>query len=119
MSHIARTNCCGIKEINAITFSTKPEQTILDITYDILSGDDDAAFFFFSDIFDAAKGNALSDYIKKNKLGRCKKIGKKRNPNSNNMLTMWVWCINIRNFKSFIRKKYPDEWDDSFVEPRL
>ncbi len=92
-------SCCGIMEFNGV--SRVDLQTLVDealnAEYDGLEAGEEPAFLFFSDIAQnnkpgvANSGWKIARQITAKKLGAVKVIGTKKNPNSGNMLTMWVW----------------------------
>lgn len=94
--------CCGIYELNGVSRTT-PEDIITNMLADWDTDDDDAPdmpYVFFSDIAGNKKaafsGWKLAAYIKTKKLGVVKTVAAKgiKNPNSGNVLTMWVWTPN-------------------------
>lgn len=103
MPTIEHTQCCGIKEIDGVEGS-HPKEFLLDIADAIMSGAEDAAFYFFSDIGDAQNGKAIAAFLKRNKLGKITKTGAKRNPNSGNRLHMWVWNIDLKAYRTWVHK---------------
>lgn len=49
------------------------------------------AFVLFSDTEHAQGGNKLYKYIRDNKLGNIVEFGPRMNPNTGNMIKLWVW----------------------------
>ncbi len=104
MLNIGRTSCCGIKAIDWIGGYRSEAQLMRHFASRFAN--DDAAFMFFSTTGNTKIGDRFTALIKKHKLGSVKKIGRKRNPNSGRMLTMWAWAVNLKNFDRFILKSY-------------
>lgn len=75
--------------------------TIMDAAEQWHEEDMDGAFIFFSTTNDNKKGADVAAYVEKYKLGVIVKMRPTRNPNSENMLTMWVWTVNKKNFLSY------------------
>ncbi len=121
----AYINCCGIAEMHGIQ-GADPKQALVDYlsslafiedgSYDVnyrwvkydkpkVTWDPIEPFIFFSD---ASKkktyGRAMVAFLKKNKLGTVTKIATKRNNNSGNMLTMWVFTPNRSKLKKWYAK---------------
>lgn len=68
----------------------------------------DASFLFFSEP-QTQKGNTphgsrLARYIKKNRLGDVWESPPRINPNSHNVLCMWVWVVDIYKFAQWYNK---------------
>lgn len=79
-------------------------EAIVDAAEDWFTEDKDGAFIFFSATSDSRMGLKIEAYINKYNLGVVHKSRATRNPNSDNMLTMWMWAVNKRNFKEFWHK---------------
>lgn len=105
--------CCGIKEIDGI-MGYKPETIFKDIAHTWFDNDYGYAYIFFSTTSPSKSGHNLATYITKHKLGTITKMRPVKNGNTENMLTMWVWTVNKKNFKAYcIRNKFvspEEEW---------
>ncbi len=111
MSHINDgVECCGIKEIDRIS-GYLPDRILKDICQDWFD-DTPRAFLIFSCTNTEKAGKRLANYIKRNDLGVTHRMRPRLNPNSGNILHMWVWSVNNRKFKKFGKKKnwYQKEW---------
>lgn len=88
---------CGASVLSGITH-TKPSQIVDKILKERSSTDKKytrEAFVLFSDIdrhpnYETG-GNALCRFIKDNKLGDILEAGPRMNPNTGNMIKMWIW----------------------------
>ena len=107
--------CCGIRELSPIQRHT-PEKIIIeqleDHYYwsrnDVKSENDWPANFRFV-VFSQAGSNSeygekLNAFILENKLGTTVETEKAQNPNSHRMLKVWVWTVDHRAVKSWIRR---------------
>lgn len=98
-------SCCGIDEMaNIVDNDRDPQFSVA--TYARNGG---GAFALFSSITNGrgeakSAGKQLADYIEKNKLGTVVRVGRSRNPNTDNMLTMWVWTVDQKALAAWKRK---------------
>lgn len=108
MAELVETQCCGIRELNDIQVDSDSEKTIKDAARDWFENDMDGSFIFFSvtELY-VAKGKDIAKYIKQHKLGKTHKTKSTKNPNSGNMLTMWMWEVHKTNFQKFYAKHNP------------
>lgn len=116
MAYLAETECCGIRELDGVE-EQSAERSALDAAYYWFEHDKDGAHIFFSVTNRKLHGKNLAAYIIKNKLGTVIKTSPTKNPNSGNMLTMWVWTVNKATFRAFWDKhrrgcQSDDEDDD-------
>lgn len=86
---------CGISVLAGVSYSY-PHEIVRKILVERSDGDTKyvrEAFVMFSDTDHggAKGGNALYKYIKDNNLGPIMEFGPLKNPNSGNMIKMWVW----------------------------
>ena len=65
------------------------------------------AFLSFSDIYreSAEGGQALADYIKKNKLGPIVQTTIRTNQNSGNRIRAWIWGPNATKLRAWWKKE--------------
>lgn len=107
---IRHTSCCGLQEIVGIT-ETHNVEHILDVVGDDRYNDQESngAFYVFTDTGTGTHGKRLSEYIHKNKLGTVTRGKAKRNPNTGNMLILFTWALNGPAFRSWYRKRHPNE----------
>lgn len=85
---------CGVSMLSGINGST-PEQIVNKVLKERSVNDYKKireAFVVFSDTDNAAGGNELCRYIKDNKLGAILEMGPRMNPNTGNMIKIWVWA---------------------------
>lgn len=93
--------CCGILELDRVS-ETTPEDAIEVVAQDF-EDSGETPYLFFSDVHGnkgrEESGWALAKYITKHKLGTVKSVSPAKgikNPNSGNMLFMWVWMPNYK-----------------------
>ncbi len=114
MATLEETPCCGVQFIDSIQDET-PESTLVAVCAKKYEegenewGDYDEpwrqAFLIFTDnVSDSDNGKDLEDYIKEHKLGTVKATRQRRNPNTENMIKVWIWTPNERNLKAWYRK---------------
>ena len=104
---LVSTTCCGVKEIEYLSGTSR--ESLLESAEDFFL-DDRCAFIIFTDIQGSSKGRTLSRMIKKLKLGDVIVTRSKRNPNTNNLVTVWVWRVNQTAFKSWwLKNKSEDD----------
>lgn len=108
------TECCGIREMNGVMDSNNAEEAVTDAAQNWFEGNKEGAFIFFSVIDKAEIGDEIAEHIVKNQLGSVVKMRPTLNPNSENILTMFVWTVNKSNFKSFWHKteRYKKHYKD-------
>jgi len=97
--------CCGVREISGIC-GIKSKEVIKDfceIVYGGYSEDPrlDFSFVIFTDINRQSYGDNLTKFIKKFKLGEVISTKSKLNPNSGNMLKVYVWWVNDKNLREW------------------
>lgn len=86
MPEIRMLQCCGIKELTGIQMASNMRELIR------ASKTHAAAFIVFSTV-SGSNGGTFTTYIRKHKLGTVTKMRANKNPNSQNMLSMWVWRV--------------------------
>lgn len=111
--NLLNLNCCGIKEINGITYTRDVTRILDELRAQMMLTTRSCAFFIFSDNYRSSPyGDALASYIQAEGLGTVRTSNQKINPNSNNYVKVYVWEINQeawRNFMSGVKtlKKSP------------
>lgn len=102
MASLQETHCCGIRELNHVQDVSSAKEAIADAARDWFDNDRDGAFIFYSVTKDyLQKGDGIKKYIEKKELGTVFKTRSLRNPNSENLLTMYLWQVNKKNFEKF------------------
>jgi hypothetical protein len=84
---------CGVSVLSGLSVSS-PEQMVNKVLKERAITDTKKireAFVVFSDVAEGHGGNSLCRYIKDNKLGDIVEFGPRMNPNTGNMIKMWVW----------------------------
>lgn len=104
--------CCGVCEISGI--GENSPKMILRSAADGLYSDEYQGRFRFM-VFTGSTENdslktaaALKAFILKNKLGEVIKTKKRENPNTTNIIQMYVWTINHNTFRRWARKQGTD-----------
>lgn len=96
-------NCCGISEIDDLGAARNAAEAM----YSILDEWNIARFVIFSQAGKTAKyGVNFARYIKKHKLGTVIETpGWKVNPNSNNLLKVWIWTIDTKACEKWYQRE--------------
>lgn len=115
IASLESTECCGIRELNNIMECSTAREAVVDAAEEWYENGKDGAYIFFSTTNESRIGHAIAIYIEKYKLGVVHKTHPTRNPNSENMLTMWVWTVNKANFQAFWHKtrRYKKEYKEN------
>ena len=115
MADINSTSCCGLNEIHGVGYP--PKDILLYVGERFVEQEERVPFYFFTDtreVGGGSDGKNLASYITKHKLGRIVQSRYKRNPNSGNMLRVWIWETNKRNFIRWYNKNNPD-WAENNI----
>lgn len=108
MAYLAETQCCGIRELDEIQDTSSGERAVLDAAEDWFGYDNQRAFIFYSTVR-GTRGEEITQYIRKHRLGVVKKMPPTMNGNTDNLLTMWVWAPNKQNFERWWIKNKPSD----------
>jgi len=100
--------CCGIKELRGI--SNRLPQDILNDIAEEWFVDVPRAYMIFSCESKYAAGRQLEKFIKHNNLGTVVRTKSKVNPNSGNLLSVWLWAVNNTAFKKWSGVRKQDWW---------
>lgn len=113
MAHLQKTHCCGIRELDGVQGCTAL-QAAIDAANDWFAGEvRNGAYIFFSTTSGHKIGHNLAVFIEEHGLGKVIQTKPNRNPNSGNLLTMWVWTVDKKNFKAFWNKFGEKEEDEA------
>jgi hypothetical protein len=86
---------CGVSTLSGLSEAT-PQQIVDKVLKQRSDTDRKTireAFVIFSDIADTGRGgNALYKHIKDNNLGEIMEFGPRMNPNTGNIIKLWVWA---------------------------
>lgn len=85
---------CGISMLSGLS-SSPPRQIVNKILTQRATGDRKKikeAFVLFSDTAHSKGGNDLYRYIVENEIGNIMEFGPRKNPNTGNMIKLWVWA---------------------------
>lgn len=99
---LTETTCCGVREIDGLYSSSK--KTVMAVAGDIFNYSMDGAFILFTDPPKFRRGNALSVFIKRNKLGSVVATVSKLNPNSGNKLKAYLWNWDKKALRAYWKK---------------
>jgi len=94
--YVRATTCCGLNEIaelwsqNGNTAKDKANNNLI-MFNDTFKLRSKIPFLIFTDSVGVRNGIRFSDLIKENKLGKLLETEKKRNPNSNRLVKVWLW----------------------------
>lgn len=128
---------CGVSILSGLN-STHPKDVVNKILKERAPTDRKfirEAFVMFSDTDNRGTkgGNALCAYIKDNKLGNIVEFGPRMNPNTGNMIKLWIWTPPHESLhpeykqmpvygKVLVKNQYGSQYVDSsdarFVETR-
>ena len=98
-----KLNCCGIIELEDICDMSSKE-SVFKVADSFFNEDYKSAFIIFTDINKKNHGESLRAFIKKNKLGSVTKQRAKKNPNSGNMIHLFVWHVNENALLKWYKK---------------
>lgn len=88
---------CGVSLLSGL-YGAQPQIIVDKILRERATSDSKyirEAFVVFSDVDRQGTltgGNALCEYIRKNNLGEIVELGPRKNPNSGNMIKIWMWA---------------------------
>lgn len=105
MSQISSTECCAIDELYGIMDDNDPVKSVMTVCEERYEEEGDQAFVMFTDIKERKIGKALAQYILKHKLGTIVNTRARKNPNSGNKVSVWIWGVNDRNLRAWYRKQ--------------
>jgi len=112
MAELYTGQCCGIKELDGVETSAGAKETVLGAAEDWFNDDDNQGAFIYFSTTQGDKGQNLAKYIKAESLGVVRKTSAKKNPNTGNMLTMWVWEVDKTALRVWWAKNNPDVEDE-------
>ena len=104
-------SCCGIREFDGLV--TSPQSNVKEMIKNWLNEKENGSpytFILFSDIHTTTRGINTAKYIKNNKLGSIKETRKKRNPNTGNILKIWIWAINEKTTRQWAKQNLPEKY---------
>ncbi len=98
------SGCCGARVLHEL--DKNPKDNVSEVKERFEGGGwndaDRCAFVVFSDRSGRGRsGPALAAFIKRHKLGTVVSTRSKKNPNSGNMITIWVWGVDAAALKRF------------------
>lgn len=95
---IESTECCGIYELHSL--NEKPVNAIAVVLENI---NRDYPMIIFHDVVDS-NGDKLCRFIRRHKLGKVQQSLTKQNPNTNNLIRMWIWYPDYDAIRSFEKR---------------
>ena len=109
MASLNGLSCCGVREIDGLRlFGVR--KSMKDIAPDILHG---CAFVIFTGVVsenvseNAQYGQRFAKYIIKNRLGEVTASPRRLNPNSQNMLAVWIWTVDHEALARWVVRNCP------------
>lgn len=104
---INNTTCCGVKDYNGLCGFT-PKQVLQRISRSWFERRKEGrgAFLMFTDVNGVKKGLAVKKYIEDSKLGTVTKSPSRKNPNSRNKITVFLWAINKQKFYKWAKDNH-------------
>lgn len=92
--NIDRTrSCCGVGELTYLNSVRGGEAKLKEIYERRVGGGSKYPFYFWADKTKGGFAKELADAIKKYNLGTVLKTASKKNPNSNNNITVYMWEV--------------------------
>ena len=108
---VRSTSCCGLNEFYGFASHRTAKSVVKSILTDLGVGryrtiESITPFILFTEVKEKGedRGEKLARYIKENKLGSVVKTPTRINPNSDNKLHCFIWTINKKNLKEWIKK---------------
>jgi hypothetical protein len=123
--------CCGLAEIHKLCDDKTPKDSMENVAPEIVDRDEIEGgleyqqfknsngyeFVVFTDHLKMTKGEAFRKYIKDQKLGSVHASRAKLNPNTGNLVKIYLWSVNRRklfqwckkNIKGYATKKHVEE----------
>lgn len=92
---IRNMSCCGVRELEGIDYDN-PKLVLKEINYRRRNCNDKPPFYIFTGITNERYGQKLKRYIEKNKFGKVLQSSSKKNPNSHNFISVFVWEVNTK-----------------------
>tara|TARA_B100000508_G_scaffold136474_1_gene129563 strand:- start:481 stop:810 length:330 start_codon:yes stop_codon:yes gene_type:complete len=89
---VTRLDCCAVAEIDQLADTGRG--TFMELMDEWDKSYFNGAFFIFTDNHHYDCGKKFAAYLRRHKLGTVKTVGTRKNPNSGNVVTVWVWMFN-------------------------
>lgn len=99
--NIEQTSCCGVHELINIGDERTAHNVLLEVAKYRFYEENPCALYFFTGVTRGKYAEALAALIKKEKLGTCTRTRPKKNPNSGNTISAYLWDVNNTKFKSW------------------
>ena len=101
------TECCGIEQLYNL------HTDINAILYKVHSDSERRAMIIFHDAVRYKKGSRLANKIIREKLGKLQSSHKVMNPNSHNLIQMWIWYPDFTALDTYCERLRlrQDDWD--------
>ncbi len=111
---------CGVYQLEDLDYECS--EIISNVAQDIIDGEEEGwdtdekkyAFLVFSDSDRSKNGLELCKYIRDHKLGSCLQSRAKTNPNTDNLIRVWVWGVNRDAVLKSAGKKMPVYNDEEY-----
>lgn len=108
--------CCGVLELHGVESCDTAREAVVDAAEGYFEEvNNHRAYILYSTTGDSRIGHAINRYIAKYRLGVVQKTRPTLNGNTGNMVTVWMWTVNKRNFEAFWHKtnRYRKEYKDN------
>ena len=109
--------CCGAREYSGLQ-KTPEESLYIMCNYEIVVGGNNyggifkCAYIVFTDNNNHTRGIELARFIRKRHLGTLINTGQRKNPNSGNLVKLWIWAPNedaVNKWYNKYHKKVEEE----------
>lgn len=98
---IAQTSCCGLREIENLSDYNHTKEAMQAFCKKFLNTDlyggytsDKYAFVLFTGVIEERYGQRFARFITATKLGKVTGSRARINPNSENVIKVWIWELN-------------------------
>lgn len=93
MAELLRTSCCGVRDIDDLSYNRTAKESMLAVCEMFYNEDMQGAFCLFTGTTRGKYAKRFRDYIINNGLGEVIETPAKINPNSGNRLKAYLWTI--------------------------
>ena len=104
MPYLNQGDCCGLREISGIARCSGPEKALENLAKGMLYDSSWRHAVFTQAGTRSTYGEKFKAYILKEKLGTVVESETKVNPNSGNKLKAYVWTVDWRRMKGWMKR---------------
>lgn len=100
--NVRKTSCCGIREIDGIIGAGSSKQAFKEVwrQFSPMGG----SFIMFSCPTKYKMGRKFKQFIERHNLGTVHVSEVRKNPNSGNLLRMYMWTVNHKECQNLFKK---------------